>query len=258
MNTAEIETSECIDTLMHLNSFTADYEDQELLLIPDNLAEILIPISGNIRVRIIGSARYGQLKPGAAYFLSPRRRGMEISLTHETVFLIAKVNPIYSKQIAEQLEEVFTGIYNCGRTDEIFPQLELTNSLRNKKVIAQWIDKSLVEGEAFNVNTTIEDSIQQIKSTSGAIRIKDLYTNLNISKSKLEKHFNKEIGMTPKEFCKIEKINHFIRSYKEGYSSNLTELTYQCGYYDQSHLIKDFKYLLNTSPRKFFTSGKAI
>lgn len=55
-----------------------------------------------------------------------------------------------------------------------------------------------------------------------------------------------EIGLTPKEFCRIEKLNYFIRTYKQESEGTLTELTYKCGYYDQSHLIK---YFLNTSPR---------
>ncbi|MEO1253829.1 MAG: helix-turn-helix domain-containing protein, partial [Bacteroidota bacterium] len=89
------------------------------------------------------------------------------------------------------------------------------------------------------------------------ISIKEIYSLLNISKSKLEQHFNREVGLTPKEFCKIEKLNCFINSYKEDTSQSLTELTYQCGYYDQSHLIKDFKYFLDTSPKKFFLNESA-
>ena len=98
----------------------------------------------------------------------------------------------------------------------------------------------------------LETSIELIKDSHGQIKIKELYETLNVSKSTLEQYFIRETGLTPKEFCKITKLNHFIASYENNEAESLTELTYKCGYYDQSHLIKDFKYFLDTSPRRYF------
>ena len=38
---------------------------------------------------------------------------------------------------------------------------------------------------------------------------------------------------------------------------SLTELAYDCGYYDQSHMINDFKLLTGMSPRQYFSDCDA-
>lgn len=253
MNTINTIRNES-DSLLFSNTYESRKESQELLLIPDNYAEIIIPAcERQVKIRIIGTARLLELKKGA-YFLAPRRRGMEVYLDSNTHLTIIKLNPIYTKHICDRLDEVFTGIFEFNWDDKAFEELKRDAKQNNPYRLLKRLSNHFL-GECMDreINPTIQESISRIKDTSGAIKIKDLYTNLNISKSKLEKHFNNELRMTPKEFCKIEKINHFIKSYHEGFNQNLTELTYKCGYYDQSHLIKDFKYFLDTSPKRYFT-----
>jgi AraC-like DNA-binding protein len=36
-------------------------------------------------------------------------------------------------------------------------------------------------------------------------------------------------------------------------SINLTELAYTCGYYDQSHMINDYKLLSGKTPAQYFS-----
>ncbi|MEM6830449.1 MAG: helix-turn-helix domain-containing protein [Bacteroidota bacterium] len=245
------------EELLFILTYASYSEQEELLLVPDNFAEIIIPISEKkIELRIIGTKKQLTVNRGSIYFLPPRRRGMEVSFEKETQFAIIKLNPIYTKVIANNLTEVCTGVYDCEASDKMSFQLRLGVNLRDLRAVSGWISTHLLRGqEEDKINSTIEESISRIKDTGGSIKIKELYTNLNISKSKLEKHFNSELQMTPKEFCKIEKINRFIKSYHNRYGQNLTELTYKCGYYDQSHLIKDFKYFLDTSPKRYFAKA---
>ena len=255
MKTMDTLESKEIHDLTLIQTFKSYAEQEELILVPDNYAEIIIPIfNEDIGIRIIGTTKYLSLNRSSAYFLSPRRRGMEVVFEPNAQFILLKINPVYSRIISQGLVEVANGIFDCAISGTALRNLKLALAFEDRDATVQWLNAYLLTAaKDFEINRTVEESILRIKDRSGAIKVKELYTDLNVSKSKLEKNFNAELGMTPKEFCKIEKINHFIRTYQEGYGQNLTELTYKCGYYDQSHLIKDFRYFLDLSPKQFFS-----
>ncbi len=230
-------------------------EPNELLLVPDNMGELIVPLTDQITLKLIGHPKLTKLDVDRCYFLKPRRRGMAITCKSNARFLIVKINPIYAGDICRDLCEVSHSIHSMDLSKDSLRKLKklkkeggrvVENILRSESVITDSVTTTL--------NTTVVSSIERIKHTSGIIKVRDIYHSLNVSKSKLEQHFNKKIGLTPKEFCKIEKINYFINLYREDEDQNLTELTYKCGYYDQSHLIKDFRYFLDVSPKKFFAS----
>lgn len=237
-----------VDKLLY-NSTTS----HETLLVPDNYAELFIPLGKDLEIQIIGSTRSIVMRQGQGYFLSPRRRGLEV--LNSSNFLLIKVNPIYSRSFSKGLIEISSSVFEFPMDRDMLD--ELMNAAANEDIYQA---SECLEGllgdyeEAFNYNLTILESIDRIRHTSGTISVKEIYSSLNVSKSKLEQHFNREIGLTPKEFCKIEKINSFIDTYKNSKDQSLTKLTYLCGYYDQSHLIKDFRYFLNTSPKRYFSA----
>lgn len=226
------------------------------VLVPNNMAEIFIPVKTDITIKCIGSVRPLILKEGVGYFCMPRRRGVSISLESNSSLLVVKINPLYANKIARELKEISNGIFSfnlsMSQRKDLLKAWEGSNTYVASDIVEDAVEASL---DLFEYNYTILNSIEQIRESCGRTSVKDIYSSLNVSKSKLEQHFNREVGLTPKEFCKIEKINYFINSYLEEPGQSLTELTYQCGYYDQSHLIKDFKYFLNTSPKKFFIAN---
>ena len=231
------------------------YPDK-FVLVPDNNAEVFIPIDSTIDFKCIGGVRSIALRSGQAYFLMPRRRGAEIALEGNSKFFILKINPIYAKKITSGLDEVSTGIFEMGLNSEQIGAI-CDGYEMDKYELSDLMENLLSDAsDIYDYNMTILDALEQIRQSCGTTSVKEIYSNLGVSKSKLEQHFNREIGLTPKECCKIQKINCFINTYRESDDLSLTELTYQCGYYDQSHLIKDFKYFLDTSPKKFFCDQK--
>ena len=239
-----------VDDIIHI---AGSHRNNAQVLVPDNRGEIFIPLGTDITVNFIGSVRPLSIQEGVGYFCMPRRRGATISLENNAGLLIVKINPIYAKKIARELLEVSNGVFainiGLGIRRELMKAWEGANMYAASDLMEEILDTSM---DFYEYNETILNSIEQIRASCGRTSVKEIYSTLEVSKSKLEQHFNREVGLTPKEFCKIQKINCFINSYLEDPSQSLTELTYLCGYYDQSHLIKDFKYFLNTSPKKYF------
>lgn len=96
------------------------------------------------------------------------------------------------------------------------------------------------------------ESIQKMKTTRGRIKIKDLITELPISRDPFEKKFRRLTGSSPKQFAGIVRMRNVIENHQPGQS--LTETAYSAGYFDQSHFIKDFKAFTGQTPGEFFDS----
>lgn len=91
-----------------------------------------------------------------------------------------------------------------------------------------------------------------IYERKGNIRIKELAEQLHTSQSPLEKRFRKVVGASPKKFSSIVRFKHILES--QSLHDSLTALSYEVGFYDQSHFIKEFKCFTGETPEDFFTN----
>ena len=97
--------------------------------------------------------------------------------------------------------------------------------------------------------------IQFIHRSRGQLSIKELTEKTGIGERTLERSLRSTLGISPKHFSRITRfLNtcHFIRHHKD---KNLTQITYECGYYDQAHLIREFKAFAGITPKEFFASA---
>lgn len=82
-------------------------------------------------------------------------------------------------------------------------------------------------------------------------KVKDLSRLTGYSSRWIERLFNENIGCTPQEIIRITRFNRFVALLKTDNSSSLTSLAFECGYYDQSHLIHDFRRFSPSCPSEF-------
>ncbi|HKK80891.1 MAG TPA: helix-turn-helix domain-containing protein, partial [Prolixibacteraceae bacterium] len=87
----------------------------------------------------------------------------------------------------------------------------------------------------------VHDSVGLISRLKGNVSVDDLAYDACLSRKQFERTFSHVIGTTPKQFLKIIRFQNAIALKSKNLNTNLTELTYQCGYYDQAHMINDFK-----------------
>ena len=73
----------------------------------------------------------------------------------------------------------------------------------------------------------------------------------SFSYKKLERYFQKYIGINPKKLAKLLRFKSFYQDWIKAEDYKYIDLVYKHNFYDQNHLIKDFKSILNNSPSKF-------
>jgi len=78
-----------------------------------------------------------------------------------------------------------------------------------------------------------------------------LKDNTQLGYKQLERKFKKYIGITPKKYFILKRYISFYESWLKRDDYNYIDLVYEHDFFDQNHLIKDFKSILNQSPNQF-------
>ena len=104
--------------------------------------------------------------------------------------------------------------------------------------------------------TSVSNAVEIIRK-SNSISVNALCNESGSYYKKLERAFLKYVGYTPKNYCRIVRFNRAIRQMHVNKKS-LTSVCYDCGYYDQSHFIKDFRQFTGTTPKHFQTENHSI
>jgi AraC-like DNA-binding protein len=98
----------------------------------------------------------------------------------------------------------------------------------------------------------VQVAASQVIARNGAVGIDDLALAVNLSGRQLERRFVEQVGMPPKLYCRISRLAYALRLKEATPRRTWTELTYLAGFFDQNHMVKDFKALAGTSPSLFF------
>ena len=93
----------------------------------------------------------------------------------------------------------------------------------------------------------VQELIQDIEADA---KITELAKKYKISRQYLNKIFQKNVGKSPSEYRKIHRFRRSI--IEKNKAKNLTELSCDNLFYDQSHFIKDFQDLTHNNPKFFF------
>ncbi|GAB3223395.1 AraC family transcriptional regulator [Spirosoma arcticum] len=95
-------------------------------------------------------------------------------------------------------------------------------------------------------------AVATIQAGRGSTVIHQLAQSLGISQDAFEKRFRRSVGTTPKQFARIVRFRHLIRTHTPG--QHLTDLAYEGNYFDQAHFINDFRSFTRQTPQDFFQS----
>jgi transcriptional regulator GlxA family with amidase domain len=145
--------------------------------------------------------------------------------------------------------------------DAVLPRQEIDH-VQNILADAREIRQQVVAVERFltrqigartGISPQIEAAAQMIRNSKGRSSVTAIAHHAAMSQSTLERHFRAAVGATPKNLCRLARLQHVCRLWDSG--KNLTEIAYDAGYCDQPHLVHDFRLFTGTSPEEFFRSA---
>ena len=106
--------------------------------------------------------------------------------------------------------------------------------------------------QGFEIDQVAFAASEAIVRTDGLLKVSALAASLGISERRLERSFAQTIGLPPKTLSRIVRFQSAVRAFQDGVSKGFLDAALQFGYYDQSHLIRDFKEFSGVTPQTYF------
>ena len=86
-------------------------------------------------------------------------------------------------------------------------------------------------------------------------KVEKLADQFALSERQFERKFKALSGFSPKKFSRIARFHVVMNSYGDA-GKSLTDIAHDCGYYDQSHFIHEFRQFSGLQPSAYFHGGE--
>ncbi len=102
------------------------------------------------------------------------------------------------------------------------------------------------------VDPQVAAAVDLIVASNGRVRMDDLTHPTGLSPRQMERRFRQAVGVTPKRLARIVRFQRLMARLHEAERIGWGQLAISCGYYDQAHLIRDFREFTGCAPGEYF------
>jgi len=154
-----------------------------------------------------------------------------------------------AKAFTQQFVDVAAVFGRAG--DELIAQVA---EMASAKALPEIFDRFLLQRceQSIEMRNRVDQAVQLLLQKHGVMPIHRLTRELGTSERQLERAFDRHVGLSPERFAQMLRLNHFIHLARRPHRLSFTRLAYECGYADQSHLIRAFKQHTGMTPRDYF------
>lgn len=102
-------------------------------------------------------------------------------------------------------------------------------------------------------DVVVSGAVQTITQTKGVVSLQEVCRYSGGTYKKVQRTFHDYLGISPKLYSRMirfESIHNELRTLKE---VDWMSIVSKYNFYDQSHLIKEFKFFSGTSPEEFLS-----
>jgi AraC-like DNA-binding protein len=100
--------------------------------------------------------------------------------------------------------------------------------------------------------------VARIGQARGILSIADLAGDSGLSIRQLERRFLKQIGVPPRQYVNVIRFRRVFDQLTTGGRQDWARLALEAGYFDQSHLIRDFHRFIGCSPSQFVSQMRGL
>lgn len=97
----------------------------------------------------------------------------------------------------------------------------------------------------------LEQAASHLRAQAGDISVRTLAAAMNLSERRLQQVFASQLGLAPSVWRRLQRLHRTLRFLRAAEAPQWAELALRAGYYDQSHLINEFRALCGLTPLQF-------
>ena len=218
-------------------------------LIPDGTIELMFNF-GDDYIHIVNERRE---KIKGSHIIGIRKQSLVISQTGRQHFFCIRFKPggtyPFFKIPAHLFANAFYSVNDLLGNDIRMLEEQLYEAKDNAERVVI-TDQFLLK----KLSASNDDYVFVAKCAPCLLQSDDVKTTahcFNTNYKTLERRFQKVLGLSPSELLKITRFNRAVLAMYSCRFNSLTSIAHHCGYYDQSHFIREFRQLTNFSPKDF-------
>lgn len=236
------ETAPCEALKPYIRCFwTEKQTDQIIWVIPDTCMDIIFRTDENGISKCFFSTldekAFCSENKGAEYF------GIRFYAWTAGLFLRERLSKTLS------VEELFDGAM------ELISALERSESFAERVSLSEnWLLRKL---DNVRANDDLLNSAYFIINHCGSVSISDICFHTVVSPRTLERLFSRHIGISPKQFSELVRYQLLWQEIASG-NFNILDAIDKYGYFDQAHLLNDFKKRHMMNPKQALEYAKKL
>jgi AraC-like DNA-binding protein len=97
-----------------------------------------------------------------------------------------------------------------------------------------------------------------LEREKGRVTIEDLVDASTLGRRQLERRFRDAVGLSPRLFANVLRLRSVFDALEANPAAGWTDAALVAGYFDQSHLIRDFRRFVGCTPAQFVASAQGL
>jgi AraC-like DNA-binding protein len=252
--TPSFPLSHFIENFIYYKDYNPEHSIERLL--PDGNVTLIIDLTENPKA-IFDNETLKEIQTCRDVWFSgirskpisiPSGNGNEMFIIN---FLKGKAYPFVSQPMNSLADSVLDAQLTCGKNIlDVRESLLALKTPRQKFLFAERSFLKIYRDRLYE-NPFTDYAVSKILQSPNLVSIRDISKKTGYSQKHFINVFKHHVGLTPKEFLKVIRFQKAIAEVAEKKECNWASIAYDCGYYDQSHFISDFKIFSGFTPQQF-------
>ncbi|WP_156307607.1 AraC family transcriptional regulator [Sphingobacterium endophyticum] len=231
-----------------------DPKNQKQKIVPDGCIEMTFNLGDRIK-RYISENEF-ILNPNAMimgqrtkpYYILPIGNVDTIAICFYPYGFANFVNTALEKFVDKEIP--IAELFGQTVAHELEQQIILATGTQQRiEILETFLLKKL--NEKTTISNIVKSTVDTLLKTNGSTSINVILKDDLSKRRQLERHFKKQIGISPKQLSKVIRLQATLQTLLQQKPERLTDIAYENEYFDQNHFIKDFKEFVGITPKEF-------
>lgn len=221
--------------ISHFYRFTVDHDASMTYAVPDGCIDILFDCDpDNPAARVCGTT------------LEARAADMNCDHPYFGVRFAPGVIPDFLDISAEELTNHEINLFDVVPKGRLaFERIVQAQDLSQQMAI---FNQYFTPGITRQPSTLTAQALGMICQQNGNLRIEELEALTGYTCRTIQRQFRQDTGLSPKAFCRAIRCQSALNSIHHADGLSFSDMALDLGFSDQSHFLREFKKLVNTTP----------